>query len=64
MNTKLKEPEYYYVEDILNKVVKINNIPRKYKKVEPYERGEYFLGDTILQGIKAKHQETLESEVE
>lgn len=64
MNTKLKDPEYYYVEDILNKVVKINNIPRKYKKVEPYERGEYFMGDAVLKRIKAKHQETLEAEVE
>lgn len=57
MNTKLKEPEYYYVEDILNKVVKINNIPRKYKKVEPYERGEYFMGDAVLKRIKAKHRQ-------
>lgn len=62
MNTKLKDPEYYYVEDILNKVVKINTVPRKYKRVEPFERGEYFMGDTTLQKIKAKHQETLETE--
>lgn len=64
MSKMLKDPEYYYVEDILNKVVKINNIPRKYKKAEPFERGVYFMGDTVLQRIKAKHQETLEAEVE
>lgn len=64
MNKMLKDPEYYYVEDILNKVVKINTIPRKYKKAEPFERGEYFMGDAVLQKIKAKHQETLEAEVE
>lgn len=62
MNKLLKDPEYYNLKEIIGKVIKINNIPRKYKRVEPFERGEYFMGDAIIQEIKAKYQDTSENE--